>query len=432
MQTLKTPMRKHERASDDSAVAKVVDEIVSAVATDGDAAVARYSASLDGWEPQRFRLTPDAIAASLERVPTQVLDDIVVLPGAGAGVRAGAAGDDGRPRGGDPSRCPARPSAPARGERRRLRPRRPLPDGRLRAHEHRHREGRRRRACRGLHSASRRADPGRHRRRDAPRRRRRDLHPRRRPGDRRDGARDGVDRPGGLPRRPGQRVRRRGQAPAVRQGRHRPHRRPDGDPDRRRRDRRPGDRRRRPARPGRARARLAGRPRHDVAGTRRGDAAPGRGAARGPGDRGHRGPGVGGLRRDRRRRLGPGGARARRRVRLRARRDPDRESALVPRADAQLRRPVSRRGDDRRVRRQDDRHEPHPPDARRGALHGRPVGREVPQDRDLPGVRRGGERDDRRDLRPPVPDRELRGSRAQLRRPRRQVPQRRARREETA
>ena len=77
MQTLKTPLRKDERASDDSAVAKVVDEIISAVAADGDAAVARYSASLDRWEPERFRLTPAAIAASLERVPTQVLDDIV-------------------------------------------------------------------------------------------------------------------------------------------------------------------------------------------------------------------------------------------------------------------------------------------------------------------------------------------------------------------
>ena len=58
------------------------------------------------------------------------------------------------------------------------------------------------------------------------------------------------------------------------------------------------------------------------------------------------------------------------------------------------------------------------PTRRRGALHGRALGREVPQDRHLPGVRRGGERDDRRDLRPPVPDRELRGPCAQLRRPR--------------
>ena len=77
MQTLKTPMRKHERASDDRAVAEVVDEIISAVTIDGDAAVSLYSARLDRWEPESFRLTPDAIAACLERVPTQVLDDIV-------------------------------------------------------------------------------------------------------------------------------------------------------------------------------------------------------------------------------------------------------------------------------------------------------------------------------------------------------------------
>ena len=61
------------------------------------------------------------------------------------------------------------------------------------------------------------------------------------------------------------------------------------------------------------------------------------------------------------------------------------------------------------------------PTARRRALHGRALGREVPQDRDLPGVRRRRERDDRRDLRAPVPDRELRGPRTELRRPRREV-----------
>ena len=40
------------------------------------------------------------------------------------------------------------------------------------------------------------------------------------------------------------------------------------------------------------------------------------------------------------------------------------EPALVPRADAELRRALPRRGDDRRLRRQDDRHEPHSPDGR--------------------------------------------------------------------
>ena len=55
---------------------------------------------------------------------------------------------------------------------------------------------------------------------------------------------------------------------------------------------------------------------------------------------------------------------------LRARRDPDRRPALVPRADAELRRAFPRRGDDRRVRRQDDRHEPHPSDRRRARYTG--------------------------------------------------------------
>ena len=52
---------------------------------------------------------------------------------------------------------------------------------------------------------------------------------------------------------PGQRLRRRGQAAALRPRRHRPLRRPDRDPGHRRRDRRRRDLRHRPARPGRAR-----------------------------------------------------------------------------------------------------------------------------------------------------------------------------------
>jgi histidinol dehydrogenase len=78
VQKLKTPSRVHTRASDndDDAVAKVVNEIVSAVAADGDAAVRRYSGRLDGWEPESFRLDDDEIAACIERVPAQVLDDI--------------------------------------------------------------------------------------------------------------------------------------------------------------------------------------------------------------------------------------------------------------------------------------------------------------------------------------------------------------------
>ncbi len=76
MQTLKEPTGKHQRENEDDAVAKVVDEIVSAVAADGDEAVRRFSARLDTWEPASFRLTADEIAASMELVPARVLDDI--------------------------------------------------------------------------------------------------------------------------------------------------------------------------------------------------------------------------------------------------------------------------------------------------------------------------------------------------------------------
>jgi sulfopropanediol 3-dehydrogenase len=74
--TLKTPTARDPRADDDTAVSKVVDEILTAVAADGDAAVRSFSARLDGWEPARFRLSDGEIAASLDRVPAQVLDDI--------------------------------------------------------------------------------------------------------------------------------------------------------------------------------------------------------------------------------------------------------------------------------------------------------------------------------------------------------------------
>ena len=67
------------------------------------------------------------------------------------------------------------------------------------------------------------------RRRDGARRRRRDPRAGRRAGDRRDGARHADDRAGRYAGRAGQRVRRRGEAPALRPRRHRPLRRADRD-----------------------------------------------------------------------------------------------------------------------------------------------------------------------------------------------------------
>ncbi len=76
----------------------------------------------------------------------------------------------------------------------------------------------------------------------------------------------------------------------------------------------------------------------------------------------------------------------------------------------QLRRAVSRPRDQRLLRRQGDRHQPHAADQGRGALHRRAVGRQVPQDLHLSGGENPrGERDDRRILQPALRDRALLG-----------------------
>lgn len=76
MQTLKSKAAAHQEADVAAAVQEVVAEIITAVAAGGDEAVRAYSSRFDDWEPERFRLEPDEIEASLERVPAQVLRDI--------------------------------------------------------------------------------------------------------------------------------------------------------------------------------------------------------------------------------------------------------------------------------------------------------------------------------------------------------------------
>ena len=76
MHTLKKPVQTHGHADRRDAVESVVDEIISAVEAEGDDAVRRYSNRLDGWTPHSFRLSSEEIAASIERVPAQVVDDI--------------------------------------------------------------------------------------------------------------------------------------------------------------------------------------------------------------------------------------------------------------------------------------------------------------------------------------------------------------------
>ena len=124
-----------------------------------------------------------------------------VLPGAGARIRPGAARDAARRRGRDaPGRAARAPPHPDRA-RRCVRAGRPLPHGRLSAHERRHGEGRRGPARVGLHTAAEREAARRHDRRDAACRRRRDLRARRGAGACRARARHRDDRPRRLARR---------------------------------------------------------------------------------------------------------------------------------------------------------------------------------------------------------------------------------------
>ena len=200
-----------------------------------------------------------------------------------------------------------------------------------------------------------------------------------------DGARHRDDRAGRHDRRAGQRLRRGSQAATVRPRRHRPACRADRDADHRRRQRR--RRNRAPpicsARPSMARPRppilltnsekLARDTMTEV--ERLLKILPTADAA---------GAGLAGLRRgDRLRRPRRDGARGRPH-RLRARAGDDARSGLLPQQHEELRLAVPRRAHQRRVRRQGDRHQPHAADQEGGALHRRPVGRQVPQDLHLP------------------------------------------------
>ena len=61
----------------------VVRETVSGVISDirarGDVAVRAYSEKFDGWSPESFRLNAERIEQIVAQVPTQVIDDIVVV-----------------------------------------------------------------------------------------------------------------------------------------------------------------------------------------------------------------------------------------------------------------------------------------------------------------------------------------------------------------
>ena len=256
---LKRGATEAEKTEADRKVRHTVEAILDDIAARGDVAVRELSAKFDKWEPASFRLhqrrnqRPDRDAAGTGDRGYQV------RPDADTAVRGGAKSRTRRYRDRNVARHPPRPQEHSGRQRWLLRARRPVSDGRVRAHVRADREGRRRETHRRLHAAVERRAARRHRRRDAPGRRGRDLSARRHSGGGDDGAWHRFGPAGRYAGRSGQRVCRGSETAAVRARRHRFARRSDRDADHRRRHRRRRNMRDRPSGPGRAWADLARR-----------------------------------------------------------------------------------------------------------------------------------------------------------------------------
>ena len=261
---IKTAALAGQQDEADAKTRGTVEEIIADVKARGDIAVRELSQKFDKWSPPSFRLSDERDPQSCRAGIASDHRRHQIRAAADPAFRRDPARLDEGCRGRDPARRDPRPPEHPGRQRRLLCAGRPLSDGRVGAHEHRHRQGRRGRSYRRLHAAEPGRPAPRDHRRDAPRRRRRDLCARRRAGGRGDGARHRDHQAGRHAGRAGQRLCRRGQAPALRPGRHRPVRRPDRDPGHRRRERRRRDVRHRSARPGRARPDLAGDPAHHL------------------------------------------------------------------------------------------------------------------------------------------------------------------------
>jgi sulfopropanediol 3-dehydrogenase len=73
---IKRGITQERAAEDDARVRATVEEILAAVAREGDAAVARYSQQFDRWAPPSFRLTAAEIDAAYRELPARTLEDI--------------------------------------------------------------------------------------------------------------------------------------------------------------------------------------------------------------------------------------------------------------------------------------------------------------------------------------------------------------------
>ncbi len=76
IRTLKVGRSQEAKAEASAEVRSTVEAILVDVAERGDDAVRHYSESFDGWSPASFRLSREDVAACVDAVPAQTLDDI--------------------------------------------------------------------------------------------------------------------------------------------------------------------------------------------------------------------------------------------------------------------------------------------------------------------------------------------------------------------
>ena len=76
VQILKRGKTIEQKADIDSKVRVTVEEILSAIEKRGEAAVREFSKKFDQWEPPSLRLSDAEIAACIQSLPAQAIDDI--------------------------------------------------------------------------------------------------------------------------------------------------------------------------------------------------------------------------------------------------------------------------------------------------------------------------------------------------------------------
>lgn len=73
---IKTGITEDAAASIDAQVKSTVENIIADIRKHGDAAVRAYSQKFDGWSPENFKLSPQAIQDIIATLPQQAIDDI--------------------------------------------------------------------------------------------------------------------------------------------------------------------------------------------------------------------------------------------------------------------------------------------------------------------------------------------------------------------